>query len=84
MVKTWDQLEQLQPTVLKMLKNSIRKNRVAHAYLLEGIKGTGKKDLALLITKTLFVMLLLKNTNRVRHAIIAVGLIVGTILMCIR
>jgi DNA polymerase III subunit delta' len=54
MVKTWDQLEQLQPTVLKMLKNSIRKNRVAHAYLLEGIKGTGKKDLALLITKTLF------------------------------
>ena len=54
MVKTWEQLEQLQPTVLKMLKNSIRKNRVAHAYLLEGIKGTGKKDLALLMTKTLF------------------------------
>jgi DNA polymerase III subunit delta' len=54
MVKTWDQLEQLQPTVLKMLKNSIRKNRVAHAYLLEGIKGTGKRDLALLMTKTLF------------------------------
>ncbi|MEH7248535.1 DNA polymerase III subunit delta' [Neobacillus niacini] len=54
MVKTWDQLEELQPTVLKMLKNSLLKNRVAHAYLLEGIRGTGKKDIALLITKALF------------------------------
>ncbi|WP_045515591.1 DNA polymerase III subunit delta' [Neobacillus niacini] len=54
MVKTWDQLEELQPTVLKMLKNSLLKNRVAHAYLLEGIRGTGKKEIALLITKALF------------------------------
>jgi DNA polymerase III subunit delta' len=54
MVKTWDQLEELQPTVLKMLKNTIRKNRVAHAYLLEGIRGTGKREIALLFTKTLF------------------------------
>jgi DNA polymerase-3 subunit delta' len=50
-VKTWDQLEELQPTVLKMLKNSLLKHRVAHAYLLEGIRGTGKKEIALLITK---------------------------------
>ncbi len=54
LVKTWDQLEELQPTVLKMLKNSLLKNRVAHAYLLEGIRGTGKKEIALLITKALF------------------------------
>jgi DNA polymerase III subunit delta' len=54
MVKTWDQLEELQPTVLKMLKNSLLKNRIAHAYLLEGIRGTGKKEIGLLITKTLF------------------------------
>ncbi|MEH7014147.1 DNA polymerase III subunit delta' [Neobacillus niacini] len=54
MVKTWDQLEELQPTVLKMLKNSLLKKRVAHAYLLEGIRGTGKKEIALLITKALF------------------------------
>jgi DNA polymerase-3 subunit delta' len=53
-VKTWDQLEELQPTVLKMLKNSIMKNRVAHAYLLEGIRGTGKGEIALLLTKALF------------------------------
>ncbi|WHY00796.1 DNA polymerase III subunit delta' [Neobacillus sp. DY30] len=54
MVKTWDQLEELQPAVLKMLKNSLLKTRVAHAYLLEGIRGTGKKEIALLITKALF------------------------------
>jgi DNA polymerase-3 subunit delta' len=54
LVKTWDQLEELQPAVLKMLKNSLLKERVAHAYLLEGIRGTGKKEIALLITKALF------------------------------
>lgn len=54
MVKSWDQLEDLQPTVLKMLKNSLLKNRVAHAYLFEGIRGTGKKEIGLLITKALF------------------------------
>lgn len=54
LMKTWDQLEELQPSVLKMLKNSLLKERVAHAYLLEGIRGTGKKEIALLITKALF------------------------------
>ena len=54
MVKSWEQLEELQPTVLKMLKNSLVKNRVAHAYLLEGIRGTGKREIALLLTKSLF------------------------------
>ncbi|WP_040206594.1 DNA polymerase III subunit delta' [Neobacillus jeddahensis] len=54
MEKTWDQLEELQPTVLKMLKNSLLKNRVAHAYLFEGMRGTGKKEVGLLLTKALF------------------------------
>ena len=54
MGKTWDQLEELQPTVLKMLKNSLIKNRVAHAYLFEGMRGTGKKEISLLLTKALF------------------------------
>ncbi|MDR4950270.1 DNA polymerase III subunit delta' [Neobacillus cucumis] len=54
MVKTWDQLVELQPTVLRMLKNSLLKNRVAHAYLFEGMRGTGKKEIALLLTKSLF------------------------------
>ncbi|MEH7354727.1 DNA polymerase III subunit delta' [Neobacillus drentensis] len=54
MGKTWDQLEELQPTVLKMLKNSLVKNRVAHAYLFEGMRGTEKKEVGLLLTKALF------------------------------
>ncbi|MFJ5717985.1 DNA polymerase III subunit delta' [Neobacillus sp. NPDC093127] len=54
MVKTWDQLEELQPAVLRMVKNSLVKNRVAHAYLFEGMKGTGKKEIGLLFTKALF------------------------------
>ncbi|MED4228317.1 DNA polymerase III subunit delta' [Neobacillus cucumis] len=54
MVKTWDQLVELQPTVLRMLKNSLLKNRVAHAYLFEGMRGTGKKEIGLLLTKSLF------------------------------
>jgi DNA polymerase-3 subunit delta' len=37
-----------------MLKNSLLKKRVAHAYLFEGMRGTGKKEIALLLTKSLF------------------------------
>jgi DNA polymerase-3 subunit delta' len=50
--KSWEQLEEVQQTVLKMLKNSILKNRVAHAYLFEGMRGTGKKDVSLLLAKS--------------------------------
>jgi DNA polymerase III subunit delta' len=56
MSKTWDQLEQIQPNVMKMLKNSLLKNRVAHAYIFEGGKGTGKKDVALLFAKSIFCL----------------------------
>jgi DNA polymerase III subunit delta' len=61
LVKTWDQLLELQPTVLKMLKNSLLKNRVAHAYLFEGMRGTGKREIALLLTKSLFCQQLLEG-----------------------
>lgn len=54
MARTWKQLESIQPTVLKMLKNSILRNRVSHAYLFEGIRGTGKKEVGLLLAKSLF------------------------------
>ena len=54
MAKTWEQLEELQPTVLRMIKNSLLKNRVAHAYLLEGMRGTGKREIGFLFTKSLF------------------------------
>ncbi|MGG1680114.1 DNA polymerase III subunit delta' [Neobacillus sp. NRS-1170] len=76
MIKTWDQLEELQPAVLKMIKNSFVKNRVAHAYLFEGMKGTGKKEIGLLLTKSLFCESLTdgfkpcedcKNCRRINH-----------------
>lgn len=50
----WEDLEETQPTVLKMMKNSIVKDRLAHAYLFEGMRGTGKKDMGLLVAKSLF------------------------------
>lgn len=57
----WDQLEQYQPIVMKMLANSIEKGRVAHAYLFEGQRGTGKKEASLLFAKSLFCL------NRFRY-----------------
>ncbi|WP_409303609.1 DNA polymerase III subunit delta' [Peribacillus sp. SCS-155] len=53
MVKTWQDLKSIQPEVMTMIKNSITRNRVAHAYLFEGEKGTGKKDIALIFAKSL-------------------------------
>ncbi|RTR26390.1 DNA polymerase III subunit delta' [Robertmurraya yapensis] len=53
-VSTWDTLEEMQPNVLKMLKNSINKGRLAHAYLFEGMRGTGKKEVSMLLSKSLF------------------------------
>ena len=54
MTRTWEQLEKIQPTVLQMLKNSILKDRLAHAYLFEGMRGTGKKEIGLMLAKSLF------------------------------
>lgn len=53
-MNTWESYETIQPTVMKMLKNSIKKGRLAHAYLFEGMRGTGKKDVSLLLSKSLF------------------------------
>ncbi len=74
--KNWEQLEELQPTVLRMLKNSMLKERVAHAYLYEGMRGTGKKDVGILLAKSLFCQQLVSgfkpceactNCKRINH-----------------
>ncbi len=44
----------MQPVVMRMIKNAIWKDRLAHAYLFEGMRGTGKKETALLLAKSLF------------------------------
>lgn len=56
MGKTWEQLEVIQPVVLKMFKNSIEKDRLAHAYLFEGMKGTGKREASMLLAKSRFCL----------------------------
>lgn len=39
---------------MKLLANSIQKQRLAHAYLFEGKKGTGKKDVGILLAKSFY------------------------------
>ncbi|SDI11335.1 DNA polymerase-3 subunit delta' [Alteribacillus persepolensis] len=50
----WEELKQEQPTVMTMLEQSVEKGRLAHAYLFEGMKGTGKRDASILLAKALF------------------------------
>ncbi|MBN2479401.1 MAG: DNA polymerase III subunit gamma/tau [Parachlamydiales bacterium] len=42
-----------QESIVKTIKNSIKKSRVAHAYLFSGTRGTGKTTLARLFAKAL-------------------------------
>lgn len=54
MATSWESIALYQPRVTKLLTNSIEKNRLAHAYLLEGKKGTGKKEMSLVFAKSYF------------------------------
>lgn len=56
MSKTWEELEEIQPVALKMIKNSLQKKRLAHAYLFEGMRGTGKRETGMLLAKSLFCL----------------------------
>lgn len=40
-------VEKLQPIVFEQFKKSLRRGQLAHAYLFEGVSGTGKKELAI-------------------------------------
>ena len=50
MVK-YENLKEMQPYVIQLLTNSLRKNRLSHAYLFYGNKGTGKLDCAFLLAQ---------------------------------
>jgi DNA polymerase III subunit delta' len=54
----------MQPKVTKMLLNSYEKNRLAHAYLFEGEKGTPKLNLAIDFAKLLYCESDLKPCNQ--------------------
>src|SRR5690606_35383504 len=47
-------LKKMQPTAMKLIKQALIKNRIAHAYLFEGMKGTGKREIGLMFAKALF------------------------------
>ena len=53
-MKTWSDVGKVQNVASKLITNSIRKQRISHAYLIQGERGTGKEDIALLLAKTLF------------------------------
>lgn len=53
-MQTWSEMEQVQPLASRIITNSIKKGRISHAYLLQGGRGTGKEEMAALITKGLF------------------------------
>lgn len=53
---TWDELVEIQPNIVKILTNSLRKNRLSHAYLIEGGKGTKKLPIALQLAKSLLCL----------------------------
>lgn len=53
-MNTWSDVEKVQPVVAKIMENSILRNRISHAYMIQGAKGTGKEAIAMLLSKTLF------------------------------
>ncbi|ASK61730.1 DNA polymerase III subunit delta' [Virgibacillus phasianinus] len=53
-MKTWSEIADIQPLASKIMTNSIQKNRISHAYLIHGERGTGKEAIARLLAKVLF------------------------------
>lgn len=53
-MKIEQNLQSIQPVIYNQLKKTIKKNQLTHAYLFEGVSGTGKKDMALWIAASLF------------------------------
>lgn len=53
-MNSWSNLEEFQPLACRILTNSIRNNRISHAYLINGLRGTGKESLANLFAMSMF------------------------------
>ncbi|WP_078556443.1 DNA polymerase III subunit delta' [Bacillus alkalicellulosilyticus] len=51
---SWTELNEVQHKVVKILTNSITRDRLAHAYIFEGPRGTGKKQVAFQLAKSYF------------------------------
>ncbi|GAA5417906.1 hypothetical protein Pryu01_02983 [Paraliobacillus ryukyuensis] len=53
-METWKQLAAVQPVATKMMMNMINQERISHAYLFHGQKGTGKQAVSTLLAKSIF------------------------------
>ncbi|CAM3984304.1 DNA polymerase III subunit delta' [Alkalicoccus chagannorensis] len=47
----WQDLEKTQRTIARVLQNSVMRERLAHAYVFEGGRGTGRQEAALLLSQ---------------------------------
>ena len=56
----FDKIKEAQPKVVKLLENSIKMNRLSHAYLFEGEAGTKKFETAIYFAQ----LLLCKNEEK--------------------
>ncbi|SOC44687.1 DNA polymerase III subunit delta' [Ureibacillus acetophenoni] len=61
MTETIDKLTKVQPVVMKQLQAIFEKNRTGHAYIFDGAKGTGKKDVAMFFVKLCACLNVSKN-----------------------
>jgi len=53
MYKSWDDIGKEQKVVARLLKNHLLLDRLNHAYIFEGAKGTRKADVAMFFTKAI-------------------------------
>jgi DNA polymerase-3 subunit delta' len=67
MYKTWDDLAKEQKIVARLLKNHLQLNRLNHAYIFEGSKGTKKAEIALFFTKAILCKNLDEDGNPCHH-----------------
>lgn len=61
LVRGWEKIQERQSEVVRFLVNSYRKNRLVHAYVLEGAKGVGKLSVA----KNFAKMLLCESDDKI-------------------
>lgn len=53
-IMNWKTLGKQQKTAARVLRHAVQRHELAHAYLLEGPEGTGKRQAAVLLAQTLF------------------------------
>lgn len=53
-MSNWAEMSTKQPVVSKMLVNSLKRDRISHAYIFQGSRGTGKTALSRLFAKSIF------------------------------